>query len=42
MKIVLPLIIVMITATVMTACGKRGDPEPLEKSPYPRTYPKPT
>jgi len=36
------LLVVLVCLTLgMTACGKKGAPIPEEKTPYPRTYPKP-
>ena len=36
------VILLLISAVSLAACGKHGNPEPLEDSPYKRTYPKPT
>jgi predicted small lipoprotein YifL len=33
------LITLMILGTLLSACGRKGDPEPLNETDYPRQYP---
>jgi hypothetical protein len=34
-------LLLIVFCSFLCACGKKGPPEALEKSDYPRTYPKP-
>ena len=36
-----PYSLLIVVCILISACGKKGPVEPLEKSDYPRTYPKP-
>ena len=39
-RIVYALILALVLAGPLAACGKKGDPKAPGKSDYPRTYPK--
>ncbi|MBW8309782.1 MAG: hypothetical protein K0M45_09170 [Candidatus Paracaedibacteraceae bacterium] len=39
LKYFFQLITLIILGTLLNACGRKGDPEPVDKTDYPRQYP---